>query len=102
LACLISELVIGGIAYDPDTREASERVTTVTVSDLGTPLAEASPRLRVSYAAAYFAEFLRHSPYAEDVNLTALAAIADRAAAETGDPAVADLADTIRRASRLT
>jgi Ca-activated chloride channel family protein len=84
---------------DPGTQEADERGAAVVVSDLGDGFAEAAPRLRMDYAAAYFAESLRRSPYGGEVNLNDLAAIASSAAERTGDPAVADLATLIRRAN---
>jgi Ca-activated chloride channel homolog len=84
---------------DPDTAEANERGATVAVADLGDGLAEAAPRLRVDYAAAYFAESLRRSPYGGEVNLSDLAAVASSAAERTDDPAVAELATLIRRAN---
>ena len=51
---------------DPSTRESSEQATTVTVADLARDFAAAAPRLRVCYAAAYFAEVLRSSRYGGD------------------------------------
>jgi Ca-activated chloride channel homolog len=83
---------------DPATREAQEAGTAVSVAQLGRDFAEAPPRLQMCYAAAYFAEVLRHSPYGDQVRLGDLAQIASRAADGTGDPDVADLADLIRRA----
>jgi Ca-activated chloride channel family protein len=84
---------------DPDTAEASERGATIEVSDLGDEFVEAAPRLQVDYAAAYFAESLRRSPYGGEVNLNDLAGIASSAAERTGDPAVAELATLIRQAT---
>jgi Ca-activated chloride channel family protein len=84
---------------DPGTREANERGATIGVADLGGDFAGASPRLQVAYAAAYFAESLRRSPYGAEVSLSALAAIAAGAADRTDDAAVADLAGLIRRAA---
>ena len=86
---------------DPATREASELATTVTVADLARDFTAAAARLRVCYAAAYFAEALRASRYGGEVRLTDLANVADKAASATGDQDVSDLADLIRRASRL-
>jgi Ca-activated chloride channel family protein len=83
---------------DPKTREAREAGSTVTVADLGAAFDEASPRLQVCYAAAYFAEVLRHSPYGGQVNLGDLARIASGAAGRRDDTDVADLADLFRRA----
>jgi Ca-activated chloride channel family protein len=84
---------------DPASREPHETGATVRVGDLGRSFPEAAPRLRVGYAAAYFAEVLRHSPYAAEVSPMDLARIASDAAAGTDDADVADLADVIRRAA---
>jgi Ca-activated chloride channel family protein len=83
---------------DPATREPRETMATVTVTNLGGSFADASPRLQVCYAAAYFAEALRHSPYGSEVRLIDLSRMASSAAGRTGDADVADLADLIRRA----
>jgi Ca-activated chloride channel homolog len=83
---------------DPASREPHETGATVTVTDLGGSFANASPRLQVCYAAAYFAEALRHSPYGAEVRLVDLSRMASTAAGRTGDADVADLADLIRRA----
>ena len=68
------------------------------MAELDRPLTGAAPRLQMCYAAAYFAEVLRRSPYGGEVGLGDLAAVAAQAAQRTGDPDVADLADVIRRA----
>jgi Ca-activated chloride channel family protein len=86
---------------DPTSRKASETAATVSVEDLGRPLEAASPRLRVSYVAAYFAEALRGSRYGDEVRLSDLASIAERAEASAEDPDVAELASLIHRAERL-
>ncbi len=80
---------------DPHTRAASETTNTVSAGDLAAPFTQARPRLQVGYAAAYFAEVLRRSPYGSEVSLAALARIAADAAEQTDDPAVSDLARTI-------
>ena len=85
---------------DPITKEAREAGATVSVADLGRAFAEAAPRLQVCYAAAYFAEVLRQSPYGAEVNPGDLGSVAARAAARTDDPDVIDLAELIRRAQR--
>jgi Ca-activated chloride channel homolog len=82
---------------DPGTREANEKGALIGVADLDGGFAAAPPRLQVDYAAAYFAESLRHSPYGGEVSLSGLATIAAGAAGRTDDPAVADLAALIRR-----
>ncbi len=84
---------------DPDDRRAHESGTDVVVADLDRDLAAAAPRLQVCYAAAYFAESLRHSPYATEVSPGDLARIAAAAARRTDDGEVSDLADLIRRAA---
>jgi Ca-activated chloride channel family protein len=82
---------------DPRTREATERAATITVRDLGGDFGGASPRLRVDYTAAYFAEVLRRSPYGDEVNLGDLARISEDAFHATDDPQVDDLAELITR-----
>ncbi len=82
---------------DPVTRVPSETVASVTVSDLDAVFASASPRLRIDYAAGFFAEVLRDSPYGRQVRLADLFAIAEAAARQTEDAQVAELADLIRR-----
>lgn len=84
---------------DPATREAHESGATLTVADLNGAFAQAPPRLQVCYAAAYFAEALRRSPYGVEVSLVDLARIASMAADRTDDPAVGDLAGLIRQAA---
>jgi hypothetical protein len=69
----------------------------VTVADLDRGFAAAALGLRVSCVAAFFAEILRRSPYAGDVELGDLAGIADAVARQTDDSNVAELADLIRR-----
>jgi len=83
---------------DPTDRAPAEAATTVDVADLSGGFAGASPRLRGTYAAAFFAEALRgHTDIAYDD----LAGIADEAARRTEDAHVAELAELIRRAERL-
>jgi Ca-activated chloride channel family protein len=84
---------------DPDTHEAREAVQTVAVEDLAGDFGGASPRLQVCYVAAYFAEVLRRSPYAEAVSAGDLAAIAEDAFGATDDPQVRELGELIRRVS---
>ncbi len=84
---------------DPQTRAPSENVVSVTVFDLDGAFASASPRLRVTYAAGFFAEVLRRSPYGEQVRLPDLAGIAQAAFEETDDDQVAELASLIALAS---
>lgn len=86
---------------DPASREADGTTESVTVGDLGGEFDEASPRLRTCYAAAYFAEVLRGDGQHREVRLAELATIARRAAEETGDREVRDLAQIIDRARDL-
>lgn len=83
---------------DPTTREASEQAADVTVEDLARGFAAATPRLRLDYAAAYFAESLRDSAYGREVRLADLAGIAETIG---DDSEAADLASLIRTADRL-
>lgn len=82
---------------DPDSHEADETGATVSVSDLNSDFAEAAPRFQACYTAAYFAEKLRQSPYADQTRMSDLASIATDAARRTGDRSVSDLADLINR-----
>lgn len=82
---------------DPVSREASETTAQAYVADLDRPFSDASPRLQTVYAAAFFAEVLRQSPYGEQVRLRDLAAIAAEAAERTEDEQIAELADLIGR-----
>jgi Ca-activated chloride channel family protein len=80
---------------DPQDRRPSENVASVTVHDLDIPFASASPRLRVDYAAGFFAEVLRDSPYGRDVRLEDLADIVESAARQTEDGQVGELGELI-------
>jgi Ca-activated chloride channel family protein len=82
---------------DPGTHSAQETGATVSVGDLDQDFDEAAPRLQACYAAAYFAESLRDSPYGDEVRMPDLAEIASGAAGRTGDPALSDLATLISR-----
>jgi hypothetical protein len=57
----------------------------------------ASPRLRASYVAGFFAEVLGEGRHASDVRLADLASLADDAYRATDDPQLSELADLIRR-----
>ncbi|BCB75919.1 VWA domain-containing protein [Phytohabitans flavus] len=83
---------------DPGSRDAAEVYESLTVADLGARFDAAGPRLRMSYAAGYFAEALRGSGV---VSLGSLAPVARRAGDDTRDPAVDDLASLIGRAAEL-
>jgi Ca-activated chloride channel homolog len=82
---------------DPSTREPTEMASAITVSELDVFFGSASPRLRVDYAAGFFAEILRQSEYGQDVRLADLAAIVHDAYAETEDAQVAELGQLISR-----
>jgi Ca-activated chloride channel family protein len=86
---------------DPATHVPDEAADTVYATDLDVPFEEAASGLHVCYAAAYFAEALRGSPYGAQVQLADLASLADDAAYASEDPSVTALADTIRRAADL-
>jgi Domain of unknown function (DUF3520) len=66
-----------------------------SVTDLSTPFDRSAPRLRVCYAAAFFAEALRGG---REASLDDLVPVARRAGEETGDPAVRDLTSLIGKA----
>jgi Ca-activated chloride channel family protein len=82
---------------DPVSRHPSEAVATVDVRGIDGSFDSASARLRVDYAAGFFAEVLRLSPYGEQIQLADLAAIVETAAEETEDSQVAELGQLIRR-----
>jgi Ca-activated chloride channel family protein len=82
---------------DPTSRAPSETASAITASELDVSFGSASPRLRVDYAAGFFAEVLRQSPYGQDIRLNDLAAIAEQAYRETEDAQVAELAQLILR-----
>jgi Ca-activated chloride channel family protein len=83
---------------DPSNRQAAETSGQVRVGDLQRQFDAASARLKVCYAAAFFAEVLRGSEYGHQVRLPDLAEVADEAASETDDPDVTTLARLIRKA----
>lgn len=82
---------------DPAEREANEKAAFISVADLRGDFAGASPRLRLDYVAAYFAEILRRSSYAAQVRVGDLVTLADDAYHATGDEQANELADLIRR-----
>jgi Ca-activated chloride channel homolog len=83
---------------DPAGGEAREMSADVRVADLGGDFAGASPRLRVDYAAGFFAEALRESAYRSGTTLTDLEKVAQDAFHATDDPDVNELATLIRAA----
>jgi Ca-activated chloride channel family protein len=82
---------------DPLGREAQEVAATISVSDLAGDFAGASPRTRLDYVAAFFAERLRRSEYADAVSLSSLEDMAEDAYRDTGDQQAQELAELIRR-----
>ncbi|MER5728151.1 von Willebrand factor type A domain-containing protein [Streptomyces sp. NPDC002138] len=93
---------------DPATRAPHEESASVEAAALtGRSWTEADPRFQVTAVAAYFASALRErgggwEPVPGAVPLDRLADRASEAAARTEDADVRGLADTVRRASRLT
>jgi len=67
------------------------------VADLSGGFTTASSRPRADYAAAWFAETLRHSPHAAEVPTDQLAQLAEDAYHASNDSKVRELADLIRR-----
>ncbi|MFC7482884.1 YfbK domain-containing protein [Luedemannella flava] len=80
----------------PGGRRGAEAAAEVRVTDLNRDFAATSPRLRVDYAAAGFAEALRGGTYSSMGYLRELATVADAAYRDTSDPQVAELAQLIR------
>ncbi|WP_144128310.1 vWA domain-containing protein [Catellatospora sichuanensis] len=87
---------------DPTTKQPSETYESIAVGDLSADFTGADVRLRVCYAAAFFAVALRGGEGAGAVQLNALATIADEAAARLDERPVDDLAELIRTAQRLS
>ena len=86
---------------DPKGRGAAEAYESVTVAELNGEFEQASPRLWTCYAAAFFAEALRGRAQHRETGLDELTVIARRAAEQTSDRTVGDLADVIDRAREL-
>jgi Ca-activated chloride channel family protein len=86
---------------DPVTREASEASNEVSVGDVSDSFTSADPHLRVAYAAAFFAEILKSTPYASSVRLSELGEIAADANEELNDPKVDELVRTIGGAAQI-
>ena len=62
---------------------------------------DTSDSLKAATVLAAFAEILRNSPHASDLDLDDVAEAADQLADLTGDRAIDDLADMIDAAARL-
>jgi len=86
---------------DPADRSAHEAVASVDTAELAGSFTSASPYLQTCYAAAFFAEVLRNSPYGQQVHLSDLAGIATTAGDRIHDRQITDLAGIIRRADGL-
>jgi Ca-activated chloride channel family protein len=86
---------------DPAERSPDEAARSIDTADLAGQFTGASPYLQTGYAAGYFAEVLRGSPYGQQVRLGDLADIAARAADRTHNNQITDLAGLIRRADGL-
>ncbi len=86
---------------DPTTRQPYESAQTIDVFALRGDFEAASPRLRVCYAAAFFAEVLRGDRDSARLRLADLRVVAMGAYAATEDSQVRDLGDLIGRASTL-
>ncbi len=84
---------------DPRTREPSEQNLSVTVASLDRQFSSAAPQVQVCYTAAYFAEVLRASRYAEEVRIDDLLQLAGQLA--EGDKQVAELSDVIQAARKF-
>lgn len=84
---------------DPRTREPSEQNLSVTVASLDRDFSAAAPQVQVCYTAAYFAEVLRASRYAEEVRLDDLLRLAEQLS--EGGKQVAELADVIQAARKF-
>ncbi|GLW13017.1 hypothetical protein Misp01_81450 [Microtetraspora sp. NBRC 13810] len=88
---------------DPDTRQPAEISESADTGALaGSLWREAPARLQVAAVAATFAGHLRGDAGERPWRLDELAGHADRLAAETGDPAVTELAELIRRAGEAS
>lgn len=86
---------------DPVSRQPSEASNEVSVGDVSGRFTSGDPHLRLAYAAAFFAEILKSTPYANDVRLSELAEIAASANEELNDPKVAELVRTIGGAAQV-
>ena len=80
---------------DPQSRAVQEISGTFTTNDLANTFDDAPLRHQVSVVVSQFAELLRNSYWTYDVSMNDLSIRADRLAAQTGDPAVQELATLI-------
>lgn len=80
---------------DPQTRVVQEISGTFTTNDLARNFDDAPIRHQVSVVVSQFAELLRNSYWTENVSMNDLSIRADRLAAQTGDPAIIELASLI-------
>lgn len=87
---------------DPASGEVSEMQRTLDGATTAASFAAADPYFRLSATAAAFAEVLRESYWAQQVNLATVATEAAARRTELpGDPTVAELADLTARAAML-
>jgi Ca-activated chloride channel family protein len=86
---------------DPVTREPSEVSNEVSVGDVAGGFGSGDPHLRLAYAAAFFAEILKSTPYATGVRLSELETIAADANEDLNDPKVGELVRAIGGAARI-
>jgi len=87
---------------DPKSRDATEAAGTVTAGDVDRAYDAAPARLRVDCSAAFFAEVLRHHPYAQPVALDGLTRDLADLARKLEDPDVTDLATATGQATRTS
>ena len=87
---------------DPDTSDVHEVAREFWRDDLRTNFEEASPRFQLTAAVAECAEILRESYWAQESNLEAVLALAQRAGSELiDDPNVAEFVWLVAQASQL-
>jgi Ca-activated chloride channel family protein len=81
---------------DPRDRTAAEEYESISADQLGQSFADSEPTFKVTYVAAFFAEWLRNKSAPKPADLLA---ILDEE--NVNDPAVRELAELIRKADRL-
>jgi hypothetical protein len=86
----------------PATGEYEEREWMLPYTPQPPPLAQASPAMRLAATAALFGEYLARNPYAGEIQLKSLAALAENAArAFEPDPRPQQLVNMVQQALRL-
>jgi Ca-activated chloride channel family protein len=87
---------------DPDTYEVHEINGNFNTWDLDSSFSEADPRYQLAILAAYYAEVLRHSPWAADVSLDQLYDYAAPLMRTLGaDPEVVEFYNLLGQAARI-